>query len=468
MALDEVSAALDGLRVGLRVNGYGAESVRRVTSASEAVGSPALRPAVGHLQVEHADQPLALLVRLFWIAVAEPRDKVERLLPDLDLDGLCDSGVLALEGDQVRSSVRLEEVFGLLIASDVDHDRGDHVAGVSPSTQLAATHTPRIGARTALDVGCGQGLQALLAARHCERVVATDVSPRALWMTELNARLNEIGNVETRQGSFLEPVADERFDLAVVNPPYVVSPVTRFLYRDGGLERDSLSHELLAALPHHLEEGGFGVLQGNWIHGIDEVWFAPIERGLVGSECDALLARMSTADPLEYAASWTEPHHAGDPESFGREVREWLIHFQEHGIQRISGAMVLLRRRRAAAHLRTAVSLARHPKRLGGRRLAALFAAQDHLASLSDEALLNARLRAPAELRVERCQRPGGEQSCVLDLDDALGVRRPVAPALADVVLRLDGTAPLGEVAGGAPDLDEIRALVKLGFVTFA
>jgi hypothetical protein len=129
--------------------------------------------------------------------------------------------------------------------------------------------------------------------------------------------------------------------------------------------------------------------------------------------------------------------------------------------------MVVLRRRAGGSRWRRAVSLARHPRQLGGRRLAALFDAQDRLEALGDDALLDARLRAPAELRVERRQRPGGEESCVLDLDAAVGVRRPVGPELADVVLRLDGSVPLREVAGAGADLDGIRTLVKLGFVGF-
>ena len=48
------------------------------------------------------------------------------------------------------------------------------------------------GSTRALDVGTGNGVQALLAAGHSEHVVATDVNPRALAFTELNAALSGI------------------------------------------------------------------------------------------------------------------------------------------------------------------------------------------------------------------------------------------------------------------------------------
>ena len=59
----------------------------------------------------------------------------------------------------------------------------------------------------------------MLAADHAEHVVAVDLNPRALWLTELNCRLNGIANVECRKGDLFEPVAGETFDLVVTNPP---------------------------------------------------------------------------------------------------------------------------------------------------------------------------------------------------------------------------------------------------------
>ena len=45
---------------------------------------------------------------------------------------------------------------------------------------------------SALDLGTGCGVQALHLAAHSRSVVATDVNERALWMTRLNAALNQV------------------------------------------------------------------------------------------------------------------------------------------------------------------------------------------------------------------------------------------------------------------------------------
>ena len=463
----EHSQAAEALGAALRGAGYTKAAIERATSAGDAVLTRQLGAVAAWVQTDR-DDPLAVLVRLFSLGGPERRDRVDRVLPDLPVDDLVAAGVMEPDGDRVRSLLRVAEADGVLAASDLDQSREDWVIGVSPSTMLAATHVPRVPAARALDVGTGQGLQALLAARHCDHVVATDFNPRALWMTAFNAQMNRLDNIETRQGSFFEPVEGERFDLVVANPPYVISPEARYLYRDGGFEGDGLCRTMLADLPRFLNDGGFATLECNWIHGAGEKWFAPIERALTDSGCDAVMARIMTAEPLEYAATWNEPHHHADTDGYERVVREWVEHFGDSGIERVSSAMVVLRRRPAPRNWRRAVSLARHPERLAGARLAAQFEAQDKLEGMTDAELLATPLRTARELRVERYERPGQARLCVLDLDEAVGVRRPVPAQLADLVLEIDGSRPLGAIDGAAEQVDGVRALLKLGFLSFA
>jgi release factor glutamine methyltransferase len=75
-----------------------------------------------------------------------------------------------------------------------------------------------------LDLGTGSGAVALALARELAnaRVVATDVSARALDVARDNAeRLGLAGRVHFVAGDGLAPVAGERFDAVVSNPPYL-------------------------------------------------------------------------------------------------------------------------------------------------------------------------------------------------------------------------------------------------------
>lgn len=75
-----------------------------------------------------------------------------------------------------------------------------------------------------LDVGTGSGAIAIAVAQEAVgidvHVTATDVSPAALDLARHNSERAGV-DVDFRCGNLFDPVADERFDVIVSNPPYV-------------------------------------------------------------------------------------------------------------------------------------------------------------------------------------------------------------------------------------------------------
>lgn len=72
-----------------------------------------------------------------------------------------------------------------------------------------------------LDLFTGSGVLAVATALEGARqVTAVDLSRRAIVTTRLNARRNGV-RVRALRGDLFAPVADERFDLIVANPPYL-------------------------------------------------------------------------------------------------------------------------------------------------------------------------------------------------------------------------------------------------------
>src|SRR6476646_7770124 len=109
----------------------------------------------------------------------------------------------------VRALARIVPHDELLIASDrrVAHgepEQPDHVAGVHGPSLTLSHLTVRRPVERALDMGTGSGVQAILASRHSDHVVATDLNERALNFAAFNAVLNGVENVEFRTGSFFE------------------------------------------------------------------------------------------------------------------------------------------------------------------------------------------------------------------------------------------------------------------------
>jgi release factor glutamine methyltransferase len=97
-------------------------------------------------------------------------------------------------------------------------------APISDSWMLAeAIRGERLDAQSrVLDVCTGSGLLALTAADCGAAATAIDVSRRALLTVQLNAFRAGL-HVRTLRGRTFGPVAGERFDLIVSNPPYVPS-----------------------------------------------------------------------------------------------------------------------------------------------------------------------------------------------------------------------------------------------------
>ena len=76
-----------------------------------------------------------------------------------------------------------------------------------------------------LDLGTGMGLTAVVAARVAKRVIATDIVPDCVTLTQRNALLNGVGDrVEGRVGDGYEPVRGMTFDLILSNPPQMPTP----------------------------------------------------------------------------------------------------------------------------------------------------------------------------------------------------------------------------------------------------
>jgi release factor glutamine methyltransferase len=80
----------------------------------------------------------------------------------------------------------------------------------------------RSGGGAIADVGTGSGAIALALATEgrFDRVLATDVAADAISVAQENARALRL-NVEFRTGDLLAPLAGERLDVVVSNPPYI-------------------------------------------------------------------------------------------------------------------------------------------------------------------------------------------------------------------------------------------------------
>jgi release factor glutamine methyltransferase len=146
-----------------------------------------------------------------------------------------------------------------------------------PDSWLLARHLCaqlRPGA-TVLDLCTGSGALAVAAGRHgAGAVTAIDVSRRAVLTARLNARLNGV-RVRALRGDLLAPVAGERFDAIVSNPPYLPAAADRLPTRgparawDAGRDGRALLDRICEQAPAHLRPGGFLLLVHSSLCGVE-------------------------------------------------------------------------------------------------------------------------------------------------------------------------------------------------------
>jgi SAM-dependent methyltransferase len=378
-------------------------------------------------------------------------------------DTLLEAGWLEEAEGRVRATLKLVPHGDLLIASDRDGDGEtgfDWVAGIHPPSVTLAKLTVRRPVARALDVGTGNGIQALLASRHAREVVATDVNPRALAYAGLNARLNGVENMELRQGSYFEPAEGELFDLVTCNPPYVISPEARYAYRDSGLPGDAVSRQVVQEAPRLLRDGGFAHILISWAHGAEDPW-GPLEPWVANSGCDTWLLHFGSDDPVTHAAEWLKPVARDDAADFRERLGEWLDYLAGLGIEAIAHGEVILRRRFGPNWTRTdTASLDRLEQ--ASEHVLRVFGTQDYLESLDDDGQLLEWAIAPVDRhRLEQtlaCRDGRAElHSTTLALDEGLGFRVGLDDHTARLLPLLDGERPLRTV------VSERAEAMKLG-----
>lgn len=395
------------------------------------------------------DSPLADCLRLLLLQLQVELTAAEVALGHAGVAALLGLRLAEADGSLIRPRARIVPVEGLLMAFD-GFARGadDPVGFVAPYTPTAswlAALTPRRRVARALDVGTGNGIHALLAAAHCEQVIATDVNPRALSYTAINAALNGLRNVETRLGSLYEPVAGELFDLITCNAPYVVSPESRWQYRDGGLPADELSQRVVEQAAAALVEDGLASLLVSWVAESEEEPDERIVAWLNHSGCDAWVLGLEGTDPLSHAAGWNE-HLAVDPAAYGAALDEWTAYFDGLGVGWISEGAVLLHKRAGKEHTIRLDSAESDELEFAGEQIERVFASHARLAELpSVEALLEETVVLAREVRIDRVVQPGTrEPETVLALEEGTFVEFELDPDVAEVVRLLDGTLTLG------------------------
>jgi hypothetical protein len=430
---------------------------------------------------------LDVLARLFLVGKPVSTTEAKDALRPLAIETWAASGVIAIDGDIVRGMVvirPLGDPDDRLVVHDRPDPSGavaaDHVLGISASTAALAGATIRRPIEAAFDLGTGCGVQAVHAAAHSSRVIASDVNPRAVALATLTMELNGLRHVSVRLGDRFDPVAGEHFDLIVANPPFVISPSRRYLFRDSGLPVDEVSRSIVRAAPDHLATGGHCQLLASWAHVAGEDWRDRLAGWVEGTGCDAYVLQREALEPSAHATSWLR--QTEQPDRWSDEFEEWMAYCEEHRIEAVGFGVITMRKRRDGPTWFRAEEAPQDIVMPCGDHLGAVFELADFLHALDDDQLLGTALAVAPDVVLDERARPTADGWTVterrLRQTAALCHQGDVDPGVAAIVAACDGGRTLGEVLAdvamaadvstadvGAAALPIIRRLIEQAFL---
>jgi len=432
---------------------------------------------------------LNTLLRLFFLAQPVPSGAADDALTPIGVQPLIDMGLLVREVDSTRCHLWLLPAEGRLMAHDYGPGlsgrpiEGDHVLGVGMATRLLMKLTVRRQAERVLDIGTGQGFQAIVASGHAAVVIGTDINQRALDCARLSCGLNNAELVDLRLGSFFEPVIGEApFDLIVSNPPFVISPPHGLVCLGGGgdgaggagggsetdvIQGDGVVERVVRGSHTLLREDGYCSIVCNWHHAAEDDWALRPTQWLEGSGCDLLILKLKTEDPQTYAKRWLKESWEGlrggakTPEE---ALAEWLKYYKSLGAAAITFGAIIFRKRSGRNWVRADAPAPEHFDGSLSQYLERLFDNQTFLEGLRDPMdLLKVALLPAPDLEIEqrlRVNPEGGWGMARAVLRLVRGFLSPVSVGgpVIDLLSRCDGHRSVGDIvaqaarqAGGDP-----------------
>ncbi len=452
--------------------GYSAGKIAEILGPNEFLPGDPINTRFFHHRAGEGGKT-GTLIRLFLTHTeVTPKEARDALAP-IPLEDWASAGFLDLSGGLVSGRIRLQTVGELILAVDLAEgaSRSDIVMGLTQASLLLANFTIRGAVQRFLDIGTGNGIQALLAAPHARDVLATDLSARSLEFARFNANLNSRANVECREGSLFEPVRGLTFDQIVSNPPFFISPSSQLLFRDSGMYLDGMVRQIIREAPGYLNEGGYCQLLANWVHLKGEDWKQRILGWQEGTGCDLWILRTEEVDPAAYARNWINETLGGRENPFD----EWMKFYEQENVEAVSFGMIAMRKNTSRANWSRVEEFVPVGPAPFGAAVEQGFRLTDFVQTVTDSELAGAVLHGAEGLELNQHARfDSGRwltESAEIRLSAGIPFRANVDQNSLRLLTACDGKRTIREVLAGFPEaawpvcMQVARSLLRRGFL---
>ena len=401
-------------------------------------------------------EPTALnvLARLFLMGADVESAAAKPLLRERVIDAMLGCGMLAEQGDRYVPGVAVVPSGEFLVVSDAFAVLGSERASefVLPASTHSADFLRQliVPGRTAdaLDLGCGCGIHALYLSLQADRVVASDISERAISYAQFNAVLNNRDNIECIAGDRFAALGGRRFDLIVSNPPFVPGPSDEFTYRDSGAELDEFCASLLTEAAAHLNDGGHLQMLCEWVEVSGQPWQERVRSWVSETNCDTWILHSPPLRPGAYVRQRGSDIRRAQSIADQQVFDDWVLYFRERAVTAVHPGMILLRRR-DGDHWFHVHDMASDLNAHAGQAILRSIEACDYLWRVPDEDLLEARLALSPFLELEqrfsRTENHWKPTNAMLKLTDGMAMEAEVDMPVLAFLNQLDGSRTLDE-----------------------
>jgi protein-L-isoaspartate O-methyltransferase len=357
LANEAVSLSTSALR-------WAARRWRSVGLHSEALQA-CLAPQSGDTSVEgllplwcwqtRAPTAFNALTQLLVLGQAVPLPWAAKALSDLD--AWIKRGFFVEKNQRLAATVALSLHGSLEILSDAqpanETEAAHHVMGATNASRTLARCLLPGAKKHSLDLGTGSGFLALHLARQSETVLATDLNPRSLHFAKSNATLANAPNIKIKKANVFQGLPQGHFDWIVGNLPFVISPESRFVYRDGGMQGDAFCAAVVKQAGSYLAPNGIAQFLVQWIHPhpdpVDQIDPRDQEERRLaswvqGNGCHALALRFRVQTVQDYALEWSTGPFSSKPNHKVKRFAAWMKFYEMNKIAAISTAMIVLKR----------------------------------------------------------------------------------------------------------------------------
>jgi hypothetical protein len=204
------------------------------------------------------DQLTATLMRLWCLGQSLPAAALAQALDEETVAELVAARLLQRAGDDLSSPWRVVTFLQrhlLVTPLPMPSPSAPDPSPISVESLFSPVRRRSRALRRALDLSAGAGLLSVLAPGR--EVVAVELDPFAAAVARFNVSMGGHDHVSVVEGDLFGPVAGERFDLVIANPPFLPAPagVTLPLCGDGGPTGDRVLQRILAGVEETLLRG---------------------------------------------------------------------------------------------------------------------------------------------------------------------------------------------------------------------